>query len=129
MKHRSTILFVVLSILLVLLFILDLVMGSVQIPFKAVLGALLGGEVDAATRIIVLDIRLTKAIVAVLAGVALSVSGLQMQTLFRNPLAGPYVLGISSGASLGVAIFILGMPLWGMATNSVVASVGTAGAA
>lgn len=129
MKHRSTILFVVLSILLVLLFILDLVMGSVQIPFKAVLGALLGGEVDAATRIIVLDIRLTKAIVAVLAGVALSVSGLQMQTLFRNPLAGPYVLGISSGASLGVAIFILGMPLWGMTTNSVVASVGTAGAA
>ena len=84
MKHRSTILFVVLSILLVLLFILDLVMGSVQIPFKAVLGALLGGEVEAATSIIVLDIRLTKAIVAVLAGVALSVSGLQMQTLLQK---------------------------------------------
>ena len=94
-----------------------------------ILGALFGGDVDASTRLIVLDIRLIKAIVAVLTGIALSVSGLQMQTLFRNPLAGPYVLGISSGASLGVAIFILGMPLLGVATNSTLSSIGTAGAA
>ena len=60
-----------------------------------------------ATEKIVLNIRLIKAIVALLAGAALSVSGLQMQTLFRNPLAGPYVLGISSGASLGVALVVL----------------------
>jgi iron complex transport system permease protein len=77
----------------------------------------------------VVDIRLVKAMVAVLAGMALSVSGLQMQTLFRNPLAGPYVLGISSGASLGVALFILGMPLLGIATSSTISSLGTAGAA
>ncbi len=129
MKSRSTTLFIALSLLLVFLFVLDLLIGSVHIPLRDILGALFGGDVDAATRLIVLDIRLIKAIVAVLAGVALSVSGLQMQTLFRNPLAGPYVLGISSGASLGVAIFILGMPLLGVATNSTISSIGTAGAA
>ena len=129
MQRHSTILFVILSLLLVILFVLDLLIGSVHIPLRDILGALSGGDVDAATRLIVLDIRLIKAVVAVLAGIALSVSGLQMQTLFRNPLAGPYVLGISSGASLGVAIFILGMPLLGVATNSTLSSIGTAGAA
>ena len=129
MQRHSTILFVILSLLLVILFVLDLLIGSVHIPLRDILGALFGGDVDPATRLIVLDIRLIKAIVAVLAGIALSVSGLQMQTLFRNPLAGPYVLGISSGASLGVAIFILGMPLLGVATNSTLSSIGTAGAA
>jgi len=129
MQRHSTILFVILSLLLVILFVLDLLIGSVHIPLCDILGALFGGDVDAATRLIVLDIRLIKAVVAVLAGIALSVSGLQMQTLFRNPLAGPYVLGISSGASLGVAIFILGMPLLGIATNSTISSIGTAGAA
>ena len=129
MKSRSTTLFITLSLLLVILFVLDLLIGSVHIPLRDILGALFGGDVDTATRLIVLDIRLIKAIVAVLAGIALSVSGLQMQTLFRNPLAGPYVLGISSGASLGVAIFILGMPLLGVATNSTLSSIGTAGAA
>lgn len=129
MQSRSTTLFIALSLLLVILFVLDLLIGSVHIPLRDILGTLFGGDVDAATRLIVLDIRLIKAIVAVLAGVALSVSGLQMQTLFRNPLAGPYVLGISSGASLGVAIFILGMPLLGVATNSAISSIGTAGAA
>lgn len=129
MQRHSTILFVILSLLMVILFVLDLLIGSVHIPLRDILGALFGGDVDASIRLIVLDIRLIKAIVAVLAGIALSVSGLQMQTLFRNPLAGPYVLGISSGASLGVAIFILGMPLLGVATNSTISSIGTAGAA
>ena len=129
MKSRSTALFIILSILLVVLFFLDLLVGSVHIPLRDILGTIVGVDVDPATRLIVLDIRLIKAIVAVLTGMALSVSGLQMQTLFRNPLAGPYVLGISSGASLGVAIFILGMPLLGVATNSTLSSVGTAGAA
>ena len=129
MKHRSTTLFIILSLLLIILFVLDLLIGSVHIPLREILGAIAGADVDPATRLIVLDIRLVKAIVAILSGVALSVSGLQMQTLFRNPLAGPYVLGISSGASLGVAIFILGMPLLGVATNSTLSSIGTAGAA
>ena len=129
MPRRSTTLFIILSLLLVILFVLDLLIGSVHIPLRDILGALFGGDVDASTRLIVLDIRLIKAIVAILTGMALSVSGLQMQTLFRNPLAGPYVLGINSGASLGVALFILGMPLWGIATNSTMSSIGTAGAA
>ena len=129
MKSRSTILFVSLSLLLVILFVLDLLIGSVHIPLRDILGAIVGADIDPATRLIVLDIRLVKAIVAILAGMALSVSGLQMQTLFRNPLAGPYVLGINSGASLGVALFILGMPILGIATNSTLSSIGTAGAA
>ena len=129
MKYRSTTLFVVLCALLVVLFVVDLLVGSVSIPLRDIFAALLGGEVTPSTRLIVVDIRLVKAVVAVLAGMALSVSGLQMQTLFRNPLAGPYVLGISSGASLGVALFILGMPLMGIATSSTISSLGTAGAA
>ena len=129
MRSRNIILFTTLSILLLVLFVLDLIIGSVYIPLKDIWGALIGGEVDTTTRLIIFDIRLMKAIVAVVAGVALSVSGLQMQTLFRNPLAGPYVLGISSGASLGVAIFILGMPILGIANNSAISSLGTAGAA
>ena len=129
MKSRSTILFVSLSLLLVILFVLDLLIGSVHIPLRDILGAIVGADIDPATRLIVLDIRLIKAVVAILTGMALSVSGLQMQTLFRNPLAGPYVLGINSGASLGVALFILGMPLLGIATNSTLSSIGTAGAA
>ena len=84
MQRHYTILFVILSLLLVILFVLDLLIGSVHIPLRDILGALFGGYVDASTRLIVLDIRLIKAIVAVLAGIALSVSGLQMQTLFRN---------------------------------------------
>ena len=107
MPRRSTTLFIILSLLLVILFLLDLLVGSVHIPLRDILGAIFGADIDPATRLIVLDIRLIKAVVAVLAGVALSVSGLQMQTLFRNPLAGPYVLGISSGASLGVAFVVL----------------------
>ena len=129
MKYRSTTLFVILCALLVVLFVVDLLVGSVSIPLRDIFAALLGGEVTPSTRLIVVDIRLVKAVVAVLAGMALSVSGLQMQTLFRNPLAGPYVLGISSGASLGVALFILGMPLLGIATSSTISSLGTAGAA
>ena len=128
MRNRNIILFTTLSISLLVLFVLDLIIGSVYISLKDVWGTLIGSEVDTTTRLIVFDIRLMKAIVAVVAGVALSVSGLQMQTLFRNPLAGPYVLGISSGASLGVAIFILGMPILGITNNGIFLSFGTVGA-
>jgi iron complex transport system permease protein len=90
------------------MFLLSLAVGSVRIPLGDILTILFGGEPARATwTTIVLDFRLPKALTAVLAGAALSVSGLQMQTLFRNPLADSYVLGVSAGASLGVALVVL----------------------
>ena len=107
MRSRSAILFAMLAALTLFLFLLDLAVGAVAVPLGDVWAALTGGACPRATAKIILNIRLIKAVVALLAGAALSVSGLQMQTLFRNPLAGPYVLGISSGASLGVALVVL----------------------
>lgn len=129
MRNRSTILFCILSALVVLLFAADIAVGSVNIALSDIWATLTGGECDAVTARIIIDIRLMKAIIAILAGAALSVSGLQMQTLFRNPLAGPYVLGVSSGASLGVALFILGGPLLGFTASPLLTTLGTAGAA
>ena len=126
---RSRLLFVLLSLLLVVLFALDLMVGSVALTPSEVWLALFDGEADTATSTIVRSIRLVKAIVAVVAGAALAVSGLEMQTLFRNPLAGPFVLGISSGASLGVALLLLGAPILGVSSSPLVASLGVAGAA
>lgn len=101
-------LLLVLLVLLIGAFVLSIAVGSVTIPLKDVLTILFGGTPARATwTTIVLDFRLPKALTAMLAGAALGVSGLQMQTLFRNPLADPFVLGISSGASLGVALVIL----------------------
>ena len=120
MRSRSAIPFTALSALTAGLFLLDLAVGAVRIPVADVWAALTGGDCPRTTAKIVLNIRLIKAVVALLAGAALSVSGLQMQTLFRNPLAGPYVLGISSGASLGVALVVLA---------GVGSSIGIAGAA
>ncbi|GAA6401092.1 iron ABC transporter permease [Bacteroides ovatus] len=120
MRSRSAVLFIALTALTVFLFLLDLAVGAVPIPLGDVWAALTGGDCPPATAKIVLNIRLVKAVVALFAGAALSVSGLQMQTLFRNPLAGPYVLGISSGASLGVALVVLA---------GVGSSIGIAGAA
>ena len=129
MRGRTTILFFALAVLIILLFVVDMMVGSVGISAQSVVAALMGGECDPMTRKIVVDIRLMKAVVAILAGAALSVSGLQMQTLFRNPLAGPYVLGVSSGARLGVALFILGAPLLGVGGSHILSSFGVAGAA
>lgn len=129
MKRHRSILFTSLAVLIVGLFAVDMAVGSVSIALKDVWAALTGGECDPVLRKIIIDIRLLKAVVAILAGAALSVSGLQMQTLFRNPLAGPYVLGVSSGASLGVALFILGAPLLGLSGSSTLSSLGVAGAA
>ena len=120
MRSRSAILFAMLAALTLFLFLLDLAVGAVAVPLGDVWAALTGGDCPRATAKIILNIRLIKAVVALLAGAALSVSGLQMQTLFRNPLAGPYVLGISSGASLGVALVVL---------VGVGSSIGIAGAA
>lgn len=87
-----------------------------RIPLNAILEAISGGELEKeAWKYIVIQYRLPKAITAILTGSGLAVSGLLMQTLFRNPLAGPFVLGISSGASLGVALLIMGGSIWGIA--------------
>ena len=97
----------VLGVILISLFVLDIALGSVAIPLGDVLAILMGRDSAPAWTSIITQIRLPKAVTAVLAGAALSVGGLQMQTLFRNPLAGPSVLGITSGASLGVALVTL----------------------
>ena len=129
MKSRTTILFILFTAAVAVLFAADIAVGSVSIPIRDVWAALTGGECDPTTARIIRDIRLMKAVVALVAGAALAVSGLQMQTLFRNPLAGPYVLGVSSGASLGVAIFILGAPMAGLTGHAWLSSLGVAGAA
>lgn len=88
---------------------MNISLGQVAIPVKEVFKSLTGSPASRETwEYIILNFRLPKAITAILVGIGLSVSGLLMQTLFRNPLAGPYVLGLSSGSSLGVAIVILG---------------------
>ena len=128
MRGHNTILFTLLVVLCAVLFVVDIAVGSVAIPLSEVVSALFGNG-SAEVRSIVLDIRLVRAIVAVLAGAALSVSGLEMQVLFRNPLAGPYVLGVSAGASFGVALFLLGAPILGLTISPAIQSIGTAGAA
>jgi len=125
--HTRKIIFILLGIAAIILFVIDMATGAVPIPLNQVVAAIAGGDCPEMTARIVINIRLVKAVVALLAGAALSVSGLEMQTLFRNPLAGPYVLGISSGASLGVALFILGAPLAGL--SGYVDSIGIVGAA
>ena len=127
--RRTAILFTVLSLLTAALFTADLLIGSVAVALHDIWAALTGGSCDPAVRDIILKIRLLKAVTALFAGAALAASGLQMQTLFRNPLAGPYVLGISSGAGLGVALFLLGAPLLGVSAHSFVQSLSIAGAA
>ena len=111
--RRTTFLFTALGLLTAALFIADLAVGSVAVPLGDVWAALTGGSCDPVTSDIILKIRLLKAVTALFAGAALAAGGLEMQTLFRNPLAGPYVLGVSSGAGLGVALFLLGAPLLG----------------
>ena len=90
----------------IVLFALNLMIGSVSIPFEEFRKAIFGGD-ESTYSAIILDYRLPQAVTALLAGIGLSVSGLLMQTLFRNPLADPSLLGISSGSSLGVALVVL----------------------
>ncbi|MDE7135320.1 MAG: iron ABC transporter permease, partial [Muribaculaceae bacterium] len=113
MISRRALVFTIMGVAIVTLFVVDMTTGSSVLSVGEVWSALLGDS-DPSTVKIVCGIRLTKAIVAIIAGLALAVSGLQMQTLFCNPLAGPYVLGITSGASLGVALFILGASAFGI---------------
>lgn len=99
--------FTIFAFLTLLLFAGGLFFGSVSIPWSEVLGILTGSVGDEATRFIVLQSRLPQSVTALLGGAALAVTGLMLQTAFRNPLAGPSILGISSGASLGVALVML----------------------
>ena len=117
------------TMLTLLLLLADMAVGSTSIPLKELWRSLTGNGSDESIRYIILNFRIPKAVTALLSGAALSAVGLQMQTLFRNPLAGPYVLGVSSGAGLGVALFLLGAPLLGVAGHSFVQSLGIAGAA
>ncbi len=112
-SYARYLLFAVLGISLVALAVGDLLTGTTNVPLADVSAALTGGTTTEEYRIIVNELRLPKVLVAAFAGMALAASGLQMQTLFRNPLAGPYVLGINSGASLGVALFTLALPMMG----------------
>ena len=106
-KHKY--LFIGLLLLLAICFLLNISLGSVNIPVEDIVNSFSGGQASKKSwEIILWNYRFPKAIVAILVGMGLSVSGLLMQTLFRNPLAGPDVLGLSSGASLGVAFVILG---------------------
>lgn len=106
--------FVLLLLLVIVLWFTNISFGSVSIPFTDIFAIIFGDDtIKDSWQTIVLDFRIPKAITAVLVGSGLSISGLLMQTLFRNPLAGPFVLGISSGASLGVALLILGSSIFG----------------
>jgi len=126
---RSSLLFSVLTLLVAALFAADLAVGSVSISASDLRAVLTGAPCDPVLADIVWKIRLPKAVTALAAGMALAASGLQMQTLFRNPLAGPYVLGISTGAGLGVALFLLGAPLLGIAGHGWLRWLGVAGSA
>lgn len=115
MKKKIPYQFVLLTVLLVLCFGINISFGSVDIPFSATIKELFGFEnTNDSYGYIIWDYRIPKAFTAILVGSGLSLSGLLMQTLFRNPLAGPFVLGISSGASLGAALLIMGGGLFTM---------------
>lgn len=107
MRNRTSLIYALLLASVVILFAADMTVGSSAVNAGDLWRMITGEERDSTALKIIVNIRLIKAIMAILAGAALSVSGLQMQTVFRNPLAGPYVLGITSGASLGVALVVL----------------------
>lgn len=116
MENQKTYAFVfALLITVTLLFLfLNISLGSVNIPFSEVFTIVFRGDgLKQSWEYIVINYRLPKAVTALIVGSGLGVSGLLMQTLFRNPLAGPYVLGLSSGASLGVAVVVLGASFFG----------------
>ena len=105
-RSKWSIIFILLLVAIVVVFLLSISLGSVSIPFGYMFDFFTGSAKNEVWNTIIFDFRIPKAITAILAGAALAISGLQMQTLFRNPLAGPFILGISSGAGLGVALVI-----------------------
>ena len=101
--------FIVITVLLLFFCGLNISLGSISIPLEEIFTVIFGGDASKSSwQTIIINYRIPKTFTAILVGSGLAISGLLMQTLFRNPLAGPFVLGISSGASLGVALLILG---------------------
>lgn len=107
-KTKLTIKFILLSVFLIFLGLLDLLSGSIQISVSDIFNYIFSSNTESEFYLLLKEFRFPRMSMAILAGASLSISGLIMQTLFRNPLAGPDILGISSGASLGVAIVVLG---------------------
>ena len=118
------------AVSLVVLIIMNLILGSVIIPVRELFASITNNSSISYVNDILWNFRIPKVITALLAGVALSVCGLQMQTLFRNPLADPFILGISSGAGLGVALFVMGSSAFGITmAGSIFFNLGIAAAA
>ena len=119
-RSRARLVLAALAVLLIAFFLLSMIVGSVWVPVGRVVSIFLGDHTPGAESIIVMDVRLPQALTALLAGAALGIAGLQMQTLFRNPLADPFALGIASGASLGVALVLLasGSAAYGVLSSS-----------
>lgn len=111
------------------LFIVELAYGAVAIPFDAVIASLLGKNPDSLEYAIVVSTRLPQALTAISASIGLAIGGWLMQTLFKNPLAGPSILGITGGASLGVALLMLGGITLGMQFSGLAGSLSIASAA
>lgn len=109
MNKRLASIFVILSLSVLALLLVNIAFGTVNLPLREVIGAFTGSDPDGIGTYITLHNRLPQAVTSLLGGAALAVTGLMLQTAFRNPLAGPSILGISSGASLGVALVMLGM--------------------
>ena len=120
LKRSYRLPFILLIITLLFCWLINISLGSVQIPLSEIFSSLTGRETTKESwHYIIINFRLPKSLTAILVGSGLSMSGLLMQTLFRNPLAGPFVLGISSGASLGVAFLILGISLLGGSLSAI----------
>jgi len=113
MSNSNHIKFLLLLLLFALLSFLSLKMGSINISLPELAHVLLNSEMESASSMVIYDIRMPRLLASLFAGMAISVAGLLMQTAFQNPLAGPYVLGISSGAGLGVAVVVLGAEFLG----------------
>lgn len=123
-RARNVLVFSALAFAVTALVVATVAIGSVAIPVRDVVGALVGGDTDPRWVVIIEQVRLPRAITALAAGAALGVGGLLMQTLFRNPLADPYILGLSAGASLGVAAVVLTV---GSAGTALVGGLGLSG--
>ncbi len=122
--------YILFFIALVVAFIASIFFGAVDIPVKDILNSLFNSYPDSYVKDIVLDFRIPKALTALLAGIGLSICGLQMQTLFKNPLADPYILGVSAFSGLGVALFVMGGTLLGIEISHPLFQIfGVAGAA
>ena len=125
MNKRPALLLILLSLGIILTFILDIMWGSVSIPAREVIDTLLGSGSESTSSYVILHFRLPKALTSLVAGAGIAIAGLQMQTLFRNPLADTSILGINSGAGVGVAIYTMAYTLIpGLASTGMVNSWG-----